>query len=512
MKISFQRSLFLFLCPLFFISSFASQEGLPKDVLQIMDQGKYHHAIWGIFVKDLHTGKILYDLNSEKLFSPASTTKLFCVASLLHAYGDDFQFKTPVYATNRIEDGHLNGDLILIGQGDFTFGGRQSSSDKISYTKLDHINANEVPGVILTKEDPLFGINQLATQIYENGLRSIRGDVVIDDTLFETIEKRGMLLSPLMINENLIDIIISPGEVNQKAKLNWRPKVPGYSVENEVRTVGHEGKMEIEINSDNSGHRLVVKGSIPSNENEVIRTFSIKDPANFVRSAFIQALEAKGIEVSIIKKNAEKPYNSHENILLALWTSPPLSEYAKLILKVSHNLGANLVPLLLASQQGQKTYDQGMKLLGDFAMQQVKLSPHTFVFIDGAGGNENRLTLQAEVQLLNYMYQQPPKQFRNFFDALPTLGVDGSLEDFAKGAEGANKVHAKPGTGVSFNLATGNFFLITQALAGYIEGKNGHLYAYEVVVNNAEMNKIQDIFAIFEDQGQLSNQIYMHSE
>ena len=197
---------------------------------------------------------------------------------------------------------------------------------------------------------------------------------------------------------------------------------------------------------------------------------------------------------------------------VAVWTSPPLSEYAKLILKVSHNLGANLVPLLLASKQGEKTFDEGMRLLGKFAIDNVKLSPHAFVFIDGAGGNENRLTPQAEIQLLEYVYKQTPSSFKSFYDALPILGVDGSLEDFAKGTPAAGKVRAKPGTGVAFNLATGKFFLITQAYAGYIEGKNKHLFAYIAVVNNAAMPSIEDIFPIFEDEGQLSNLIYLQTD
>lgn len=489
----------------------ASEDNFPKEMQQIMHQPKYAHAIWGVFVKDLQTGKVLLDLNSDKLFSPASTTKLFSVAALLEAFGDDYRFKTPVYATSPIKNGQLNGDVILVAQGDLTMGGRQSTADKISFTKLDHINANEIPGVTLTTEDPLLGINDLAKQIYQIGLRELTGDVIIDDSLFETISKRGMILSPIMINENLIDFVVNSGSIGDKASLTWRPQVPGYDITNEITTVAAGGKLDLDISSDESGHKIVIKGTIPSDQKDVVRTFSIKDPNFFARSALIKALQNQGIKVNI-SANSSNPnrssYKLNKDLQLALWISPPLSEYAKLILKVSHNLGANLVPLLLASKQGKTTFDEGMQLLGVFAEQSVKLSPDTFVFIDGAGGNENRLTPQAEVKLLEYVHQQNPQKFKHYYDALPILGVDGSLEDFAKETNAANKVRAKPGTGVAFNLSTGQFFLITQAFAGYIEGKNSHLYAYEVVVNNAKMPTINDIFAIFEDEGQLSNLIY----
>lgn len=492
----------------------ASERDLPEEMQQIMHQAKYEQAIWGIYVKDIQTGKILFDLNSEKLFSPASTTKLFSIAALLHTFGDDYRFKTPVYASGEIKDGKLQGELILVAQGDLTMGGRQSNTDKIAFTKLDHIIANEVPGVILTTEDPLYGINELAKQVYQSGIKEITGDLIIDDSLFETIQKRGMVLSPIMINENLIDIIINPTTLGEKAELTWRPKVAGYTFENQVKTVANSEALSLEITSDDLGHKITIQGSIPLDQSNIIRTFAIKDPKFFARAAFSQALQNQGIKLNLTSKSQEAlALNSYQGLQrVALWTSPPLSEYAKLILKVSHNLGADLVPLLLASSQGKKTFDEGMVLLGDLANRDLKLPSNTYLFIDAAGGNENRLTPQAEVILLEYLHKQRPDQFQHFFDALPILGVDGSLEDFGKTTQAVGKVRAKTGTGVAFNLANRKYFLITQALAGYITGRNGHLLAYMLVVNNGAMPAINDVFSIFEDQAQLSSIIYNHSD
>jgi len=493
----------------------SSENQLPDEMQKIMHQTKYKHSLWGIYVKDLHTGKVIFDLNSDKLFSPASTTKLFSVAALLHTFGDDYRFKTPVFSSGKIENGLLQGNLILVAQGDLTMGGRESNTDKIAFTKLDHIIANEVPGVILTKEDPLNGLNALAKQVYQKGIKEINGDVIIDDSLFETIQKREMILTPVIINENLIDFVINPNALGEKANLTWRPIVPGYTVDNQIKTVSKEGTFEINISSDDLGRNIIIQGTIPIDQSDIVRTFSIKDPKSFARAAFIQALEQNGVKVNVSNKDTtrDSPLNSYKNLQqVALWTSPPLTEYAKLILKVSHNLGADLISLLLASHDGKKTFVDGMRLLGDFVTKQVKLSLGTFVFIDGAGGNENRLTPQAEIQLLEYVKKQTPEQFQHFFDALPILGVDGSLEDFATKTQAVGKVRSKPGTGIAFNLATDKFFLITQAFAGYVEGKNGHLLAYIVVVNNATMPTINDIFSIFEDGGQLSSMIYNHSD
>lgn len=504
------------LLPITLFLTFSNLQGankpFPEEMQKIMDQPKYKHSFWGIYVKDLVSGEVLYDLNSDKLFSPASTTKLFSVEALLNAYGDDYRFKTPIYAVGKIDNGKLDGNIVLVAQGDLTMGGRQSSPDTISFTKLDHINANEVPGVILTKENPLTGFISLAKQVYQKGVREINGDILIDDSLFESTQKRGFTISPIMVNENFIDITLNPGTPGQKAELVWRPQVPGYEVVNQVKSVKEGEAFDLSISSDNTGHKIVVSGTLPANQHDVVRTFSIKDPANFARAALIQSLEAQGIKISLPKdpnKSQIPSSEMYQNLEpVALWTSPPLTEYAKLILKVSHNLGADLVPLLLAAQQGKRTFDEGMLLLGHFVLQNVMVAPDAFVFGDAAGGNENRLTPKAEVQLLEYIHKQPETKFKGYFDALPILGVDGSLEDFAKKSPGAGKVRAKPGTGVGMNLATGKFFLITQALAGYIEGKNGHLYAYMLGVNNGTMPAIDDIFPIFEDVSQLSSMIY----
>lgn len=505
----------LFALLLSFSTLKAVEKPLPEAVLKVMNQDKYKHSIWGLYVKDLKTGEILYSLNYDKLFSPASTTKLFSVAALINAYGDDYRFKTPVYAVGKIENGQLQGNLILVAQGDLTMGGRQPNPNTIAYTKMDHTYANEIPGVILTKENPLHGLNELAKQIYQKGIKEINGNVLIDDNLFESTEKREMILTPIFINENLIDFVFNPSESGQTAKLTWRPHVPGYEVTNQVKTVAKGEPLAIEFSSDEPGHKILIKGTIPLEQTDVVRTFSIKDPSNFAREAFIQALREQGIKVNLpVEKSTRIPsLKSYEGLQpVALWTSPPLSEYAKLILKVSHNMGANLVPLLLAARRGEKTYEDGMRLLGDFVKNDVKLSADAFVFVDAAGGNDNRLTPQAEVTLLEYIHKQPPTQFQHFFDALPILGVDGNLEDFGKETDAVGKVRAKPGTGISYNLATGKLFLITQALGGYIEGKNGHLFAYMLAVNNGKMPAIKDVFPIFEDVSQISSVFYDQSD
>lgn len=506
-----RQVLILLMATILSFSLNAEERAIPKEMQTIMQQPKYQHASWGILVKDSDTGKVLIDLNSNQMFLPASTTKLFSVAALLHAYGDNYRFKTPIFTLGTIKKGTLDGNIILVAQGDLTMGGRQDGPDKIAFTKMDHIIANEVPGTILTKGDPLHALNDLAKQIYEKGIRTINGDVLIDDRLFKVTEKRDMLLSPILINENLIDFIINPGEINKEANLTWRPQVEGYTVKNELKTVFKGDPLDIKIRSDDSGRNIIISGTIPMSQKELVRTFAIKDPSHFARAALIQALRAQEITVNSPEEaTSSLPEQSAFKDLepLAVWISPPLSEYAKLILKVSHNLGADLIPLLLAVRKGKQTFDEGILEIGHFLTKDVKISPDEFVLVDAAGADSNRLTPHAEVELLEYMRKLPQKQYEHFVQTLPILGVDGSLADFGKSTKAIGKVHAKPGTGMSYNIATSRFFLTTQTLAGYIQGKNGHLIEFMLAVNNGNTPTVKDVFPVFEDLSQMTGIIF----
>lgn len=483
---------------------------LPPKMQAIMQQSKYRYANWGILAKDAVTGKVILEHQSEHLMLPASTTKLFSVAALIHTYGDDYRFRTPVFATGPIHDGVLKGDLILVGQGDLVMGGRYLDADRIAFTPLDHIIANNVPGVTLTEQDPLMALNVLAKEIRQKGIKQIEGRVMVDDRLFETTEKRGVVISPMMLNENLIDLIINPGELGKEASIDWRPFVHGYSIISQVETVAKGKPLNIEMSAEGEGKTILVKGTIPIDQKHIVRTFNVQNPAHFAAAAFTQALQAQGIAVNGEKKSSTLPlegfFDNQEP--LVVWTSAPLSEYAKLILKVSHNIGADLIPLLLAVRKKEKTFELGMLEFGKFIKEEVKLASGSYVFLDGAGGDDNRLTPQAEIELLHYLQKWPEKTFQKFYHGLPILGVDGSLSDYAKDTPAVGKVRAKTGTGVSFNLATHQFFLTTQTLAGYVEGQNGHLIEFMISVNNGQLPTMDDIFPIFEDISQMAAQIY----
>src|SRR5205814_1922271 len=97
----------------------------------------YRHARWGILMVDARTGKAVYEQNADRLFVPASTTKLYTCGAALALLGPDFRFETPVYRHGSVEQGTLKGDLILVASGDLTLGGRNEAAGKMAFTDGD---------------------------------------------------------------------------------------------------------------------------------------------------------------------------------------------------------------------------------------------------------------------------------------------------------------------------------------------------------------------------------------
>ncbi len=77
--------------------------------------------------------------------------------------GVDHRFRTPIHRQGNVdEDGVLQGDLILVADGDLALGGRVTPQDTIQFTNFDHVDANSIGSAVLTPQDPLTGLDDLA--------------------------------------------------------------------------------------------------------------------------------------------------------------------------------------------------------------------------------------------------------------------------------------------------------------------------------------------------------------
>jgi len=94
---------------------------LKNQLDDIFNDPNFSNANWGVFIKSLKTGEIIYKKNENKLFIPASVMKLFTSSSSLLLLGANYNYKTKIYTNGNIKGSILEGDLIIKGVGDPTF-------------------------------------------------------------------------------------------------------------------------------------------------------------------------------------------------------------------------------------------------------------------------------------------------------------------------------------------------------------------------------------------------------
>ncbi|MDB5387627.1 MAG: dac, partial [Planctomycetaceae bacterium] len=415
-------------------SSSGAAEKLSPKLLALINSPEYQEAHWGCLVVDLDSGETLYELNADKLFAPASTTKLFSCATALDSLGANYRFETPVYRRGDLDqEGRLKGDLILVASGDLTMGGRTTPEGKIAFVAHDHTYANDSLKGELTAPDPLQGLNELAQKVAASGIKQVRGDVVIDDRLFEIAESSGsgpVRVSPILINDNLLDFVIAPTKSGQLAQMSSRPETASIRVDSRIFTVAAGESMEISVHY--TGPRNVrLEGQIPEGHKPLLRTVEISDSVSFARSLLIEALQRAGVVVerSVWADNSKDKLGSREEVTrlpkVATILSPPLHESVKLILKSSHNLHASTLPLLIAAKNGKQTLADGLKIEREFLIR-AGVNTETISFGGGAGGSPaDAVTPGAAVQLLRHMASRPDAAV--YRSSLPILGVDGTL-------------------------------------------------------------------------------------
>lgn len=472
-----------------------AEESLAEKISAVIHGPDYKQAQWGLLFVDMGSGETVYELNPDQLFAPASTTKLYTVAAALDALGADYRFKTPVVRRGEVDkDGELDGDLILLASGDLSLGGRTGKDGRIAFKDTDHIYAGYYGNAELTEPDPLAGLEELARQVAAAGIRRVRGEVLVDDRLFEKAASTGSgpaQVTPVMVNDNLVDVLVTPGAAGQRAAVTWRPQSAALAVDAQVETVEAGKSGGIRVTAPAPG-RLVVRGTIPADSKPKVLISEVEEPASWARTLFIEALRRAGVtvEASPLAANAPAKLPAREAVAqlpaVATLISPPFAESARLVLKVSHNLHASTLPLLVAVKHGKRTLEDGLHLERDF-LKRAGVDVDAISFGGGAGGSPADFTTpRATVQLLRYMATRP--DFAAYEDALPILAVDGSLAAAAPADSPARgKVKAKTGTYTVRNTLNDRTLLTSKALGGYMTTAKGRRLAFAMFVNKTHL-------------------------
>lgn len=491
--------------------TFASEDGtatpgpdaVPAAARAVMDQPQYRNARWLISVSDLATGEALIDVDGDKMTEPASFTKSYSVGAAWLAWGPDSVITTPVKRTGDISDGALRGDLVLVGKGDITLGGRTKPDGTVDFTDLDHNDANPLPGATLTTEDPLTGLDRLAAQVKASGIDRVDGDVLVDDRLFHGA-LAGEPVSPIVVNQNLVDVLITPGAAGEPARIDTIPAVAPWHAVGDVRTVPAGGETDLSDPKDTGGGALQVSGTIAADSAPVLKVFAVADPATFARTAFLEALGRAGVTVTTdpvaANSTATLPSPAAVEALpsVAELASLPLAEQATYIMKISYNRGAQAYVCLLSAAAGKDDCSAGLREVGRI-WSEAGLDPTGVSLVDGSGLVGNYVTPRNGVDLQRIMAARPDGA--RWKATMPILGVDGSLATVQAGSPAAGKVFAKTGTLAGGDQVNGRIRIGTKALGGVMESARGRDLAFVIVMNQGFADDIDGVFAANDDVG-----------
>jgi dihydroorotase/N-acyl-D-amino-acid deacylase len=474
-----------------------SDASLAQRIQKVITRLEFAHANFGIEFYSLDTGKVLYSLNADKLFVPASTTKTLTEGTVLAKLGADYRFHTRVYRTGSIDKhGTLKGDLILVASGDPNLSNRIQPDGTLAFVDEDHsYQGPALPG------DPLVVIKQLAKDVAAKGIHKIEGRVLIDTTLFPDGPREAgtnVVMSSIIINDNVIDLLGKPGaKAGDPVALQSSPQTSYIKFINHLTTSPAGIKPSFDspdfVTNPDGSVAVTLAGSLPLDSSPQPASIAVPSPTKFAETVFREALVAAGIQIKSSPGPAPADFTplahfyAAENQVVE-HVSPQLSEEIKITLKVSQNLHAGMGPYLLGvlvAKDSKNPLDAGFHVEHDF-LQSAKLDLSGAGQADGAGGDwADLFTPDFMVHYLTYWTTRPDYQV--FFKALPVLGKDGTLAKIQTASPGAGHVFAKTGTFGSEDRLNSKMMLNGKGLVGYVITKDGKKLAFAAYVNHVSL-------------------------
>jgi len=439
-------------------------------------------SFFGIRIVSLDHERVLFERNSSRLFLPASNAKLFTTALALARLGPDYRFHTRVLADRSPGADGCVESLFLVGGGDPNLSGRA-----IPYRE------DGPPG------DPLAAIEDLASQVAARGVRCVSADIVGDDSAYvwqpyadgwdigDPVWDYGAPVSALSINDNSITVTALPGrQVSDPARIEIVPPVEYYDMDNRVRTIASESKMERKVTIDRlPGERqLRMWGALPLNDGGDTEMLGIDDPALYAACALRDALARRGIairgearavhlfpsQVADLKHGpAPEP---RAGVEMARRDSAALLDDLRITDKVSQNLHAEMALRAVARAGRHIGSREGGLAEEQLFLDEVGVNRGSYNFADGSGLSRLDLVSPAAVvRLLAHMWRSPAREA--WVSLLPVAGRDGTLHARFTGTVAEGRIFAKTGS-----------LSHVSALSGYARRANGQMLAFSIMVNN----------------------------
>jgi D-alanyl-D-alanine carboxypeptidase/D-alanyl-D-alanine-endopeptidase (penicillin-binding protein 4) len=351
-------------------------------------------------------GRTVYERRNSEAFVPASTMKLATAMAALDILGADAKFTTRFVASDPPKNGVIEGDLFIVGGGDPLLA---TSGYKTVFDDPDQFY-----------ED----FTTIADSLNAAGIRSIRGDLVGDDSRYDAVR--------------------------------WVPTWPArYQLGGTVAPLS-----ALLVNDGNTGYT--------DTPNDATSNRKAGDSPLLFAQTLRTVLNSRGITVEGVATTGRAPAEGEE---VASFDSVPMSQVLTEMLKNSDNTTAELVLKEIGLQsRGQGTTAAGIEATKE-SLKNQGFDVTDLVMLDGSGlDTGNRMSCELSLALVSAVSQRP-----EFSDALPLGGKSGTLRKRMLATPSTGRVRAKTGTLNSVN-----------ALAGFADTPQGSTLSFAFMHNGTD--------------------------
>ncbi len=407
----------------------------------------FNHALISLYVVNSDSNKPVTEVNINTGVAPASCQKVITSVTAYELLGHDYSFTTTLAYTGKIENGILNGDIIIKGNGDPTLGSWRYKS---------------------TTEDNVIAAFKAA--IARQGIKKLNGNVYADESLFtDEATPDGWIWQDIgsyygagarAVNwrENQYDLYLKSGK-NIGDSVQVVATKPEYIYGLNLKSLATSAKKG---SGDNTYIYYPlndpfnnIRGTIPVNEDRFTVSGSIPHPATQIALTLEAALKDLPIQ-SVAQNYPSSIKNIQSAQVFYTYTSPPLDSIIYYFLKRSINLYGEALIKTLGNQVSKRgSTGAGVEVIKNF-WEKKGIEPSAMNVMDGSGlSPANRITTKTLVTVMDYAKRQ--SWFPSFFNGLPEI------------------------SGIKMKSGTINGVL---SYTGYIKGKNGNNYIFAFVINN----------------------------
>lgn len=427
---------------------------LPSAVTRVVRGHSLPAESFALQVQEVGSSEPLLQHNAGLPLNPASTIKLLTTFAALDSLGPAHVWQTELYALGPVEDGVLQGDLLLKGSGD--------------------------PFLV---EDQL---RNMLKALRRYGIERVEGNLILDGSYFdESVARDGpidnqagraynTLPSAVIANFQAVTFYFYPHANGRDVIIRSDPELPNLSIVNRLRQregacTGYQRGIRFDTNANRTGE-ITFSGEFPSRCRQYSLLREVLDAPGYTFGLFLALWRELGGELTGTVVNGVVPDDVQP---VLVWNSPPLGDVIKSINKFSNNVMTRHLLLTLGSERFGAPATVGKGILAVQEWLDAKGLPREGLnIVNGAGlSRESRLTASFMTNLLQQAWQSP--WMPEFVASLPLNGMDGTMRSRLRETALAGRMHIK--TGSLDEVA---------AVAGYVRSRSGRLWTVSLMLNH----------------------------